>query len=631
MKKVININFQGQVIAIEETAYEILKQYINSLKSYFSREDGGEEIVNDIENRIAELFGNQLKLGISCITDEDVESIISSIGKPEDFDTDYAEATFKDSEMPPNIPHTDDRATEQTENTQKEPARALYRNANDRIIAGVCSGLAHYFKIDPVWIRIIFVLAATALFWIYIILWIVLRSRPLESNISKRLYRNPSDKYIGGVCGGIAAYFKIDSWIPRLVFLLPLLLFAISGLATIPFFFWNNFFDSIHFNWNFNLAMLIVYFVLWIIIPQAVTVKQKLEMMGEEEYIKSLRNTMSDNIANVRNKSDNIHSDASNRMPPPPPHTSHETYSQRSGCMNAFIILLKIAFFTIAGLFALSVIGMLIAILAAGTFLIPLKGLFIAQGTETTLMWITLFLTIGLPVIAIILWIIRRMMKAKPRRIIGVVTLTLWFVGIATGIALGVKVVNKFRMEALTEKTVALKSVPGNTLYINMQPYPDSYYTTKTSVYDRFENPGLPFYNVNEDSLLFNKISINVMESSDSLFHIKTVFVSKGKNLKSIKNEQKTFCYDIIQRDSLILFPEFFATPASIGFRDQHMNIEVAVPAGKKVVFDGDLAEYQHNKPYYIKNHDRKYRNRNVTREYDINHKKSSKKKEVHV
>ena len=92
MKKVININFQGQVIAIEETAYELLKQYIDSLKKYFSREEGGEEIVNDIENRIAELFGNRLKLGINCITDEDVQSIISSIGRPEDFDTEYQDS-----------------------------------------------------------------------------------------------------------------------------------------------------------------------------------------------------------------------------------------------------------------------------------------------------------------------------------------------------------------------------------------------------------------------------------------------------------------------------------------------------------------------------------------------------------
>ena len=82
MKKVININFQGQVIAIEEDAYEVLKLYIDSLKVYFSREEDGDEIVNDIECRIAELFGNRLKHGIPCITVEDVESIIASIGRP---------------------------------------------------------------------------------------------------------------------------------------------------------------------------------------------------------------------------------------------------------------------------------------------------------------------------------------------------------------------------------------------------------------------------------------------------------------------------------------------------------------------------------------------------------------------
>ncbi len=88
MKKVININFQGQVIAIEETAYEILRRYIESLQRYFSQEEGGDEIVNDIECRIAELFGNRLKHGINCITDEDVEAVISSIGRPTIFDRD---------------------------------------------------------------------------------------------------------------------------------------------------------------------------------------------------------------------------------------------------------------------------------------------------------------------------------------------------------------------------------------------------------------------------------------------------------------------------------------------------------------------------------------------------------------
>ncbi len=86
MKKVININFQGRVIPIEETAYEILKQYIDSLRRYFANEEGRDEIINDIESRIAELFSERLKKGATCITDEDVQSVMASMGRPEDFE-----------------------------------------------------------------------------------------------------------------------------------------------------------------------------------------------------------------------------------------------------------------------------------------------------------------------------------------------------------------------------------------------------------------------------------------------------------------------------------------------------------------------------------------------------------------
>jgi len=61
MNKVININFQGRVIPIEEPAFEELKQYIESLRNHFANEEGKEEIINDIENRIAELFSEKLK------------------------------------------------------------------------------------------------------------------------------------------------------------------------------------------------------------------------------------------------------------------------------------------------------------------------------------------------------------------------------------------------------------------------------------------------------------------------------------------------------------------------------------------------------------------------------------------
>ena len=93
MKKVININFQGRVIPIEETAFDLLKQYTESLRRYFANEEGRDEIINDIEGRIAELFSDRLKKGAICITDEDVNAIIANMGPPEDFDAVEAEAT----------------------------------------------------------------------------------------------------------------------------------------------------------------------------------------------------------------------------------------------------------------------------------------------------------------------------------------------------------------------------------------------------------------------------------------------------------------------------------------------------------------------------------------------------------
>ncbi len=87
MKKIININFHGRVIPIEETAYDILKQYVESLRKHFANEEGRDEIINDIENRFAELFSERLQKGSTCITDDDVNAIIQSMGRPEDFDS----------------------------------------------------------------------------------------------------------------------------------------------------------------------------------------------------------------------------------------------------------------------------------------------------------------------------------------------------------------------------------------------------------------------------------------------------------------------------------------------------------------------------------------------------------------
>src|ERR1700760_1432121 len=98
MKKIININFHSRVVPIEETAYEILQQYIDSLRRYFANEEGRDEIISDIENRFAELFSENLKKGATCITDADVNNIIASMGRPEEFEGEAATGTSRTTE-----------------------------------------------------------------------------------------------------------------------------------------------------------------------------------------------------------------------------------------------------------------------------------------------------------------------------------------------------------------------------------------------------------------------------------------------------------------------------------------------------------------------------------------------------
>lgn len=606
MKKVININFQGQVIAIEEDAYEVLKQYIESLKEYFSREEGGDEIVNDIECRIAELFGNRLKHGIPCITDEDVEAIITNIGRPSDFDADFEETT-KDSSR--DAREAQYERSEQRETSSEETPRKLYRNSNDQIIGGVCSGLAHYLKVDPVWMRILFVLFFGFLFWVYIILWLVLKSMPLESNVAKRFYRNPNDRVLGGVCGGLAAYFKIESWIPRVLFLLPLIFNVVGMVSIFPM---NRLFDHLDFNWNINTSMLLIYIVLWIIIPEAKTVKQKLEMMGEEEYIQSIRNKVNDNVSGAKNRTDNASGPSMYGMPPEPPASAMRTPSSpepaRSGCLNALILLVKIVFFTFVGFFALAVLSLFIGFVFTGARLMPLKSLFFDSGYESNLLIVSLCLLVLVPVIAIVAWVIRRIMKAKSRPVIGIAATVLWIGGLVTTGLLASRVTNKFSVESSSEINIPVAPTNANKMYVEMLPYGEDYGEFNTAL--RFGPRGwygwhndlddwleLPYYTINEDSLLFNTINLQVRNSPDSLFHVRTIAASHGRNLRSAKADVMKFNYPVLQNDSVLFLPEFLSVPIEQGFRNQSVTVEISVPAGKTIEVSDALNDYKNGEP----------------------------------
>ncbi len=172
MQRILQINIAGRVLPIEEDAYTILKEYVTTLERQFSGDDG-REIIEDIENRIAELFSIRLQGSSPAIDRNDVQKVIDTLGSASDLHDGPAAGNSQSSQQ------SAAGAGSQRYQGRPYPYRSdrLLRDPFDKVIGGVCSGLAHYFDIDPVIIRLVMVvlfLSAGIGFLAYIIAWMVI-------------------------------------------------------------------------------------------------------------------------------------------------------------------------------------------------------------------------------------------------------------------------------------------------------------------------------------------------------------------------------------------------------------------------------------------------------------------------
>ena len=180
MKKNITINLRGRLYQIDEDAYELLQNYINSLRNYFRRTEGGDEIVDDIEMRVAELFDELRSQGVEAITIEHVQSIISRIGNPEEMEGEASPNPSQGGEA--EAEEVTDKDFEDGQEEKKSTfsdnlkgmfsgKKRLYRDAKDKIVSGLLSGLSHHFGGDVIWWRLGYVLLSLASFKIHFDIW----------------------------------------------------------------------------------------------------------------------------------------------------------------------------------------------------------------------------------------------------------------------------------------------------------------------------------------------------------------------------------------------------------------------------------------------------------------------------
>ena len=243
MKKTLNINIGSRVFNIDEDAYDLLSKYLESIKTYFKKIEIDEDIFEDIENRISEKFNSKSESRQS-LNLNDVGSIIEQMGTLDDFKEAYDDFEINEPKK------------QSQESSKKENKKRIYRNSSDKVIAGVASGLANYFGLDPIIFRLIFIASLFTGFGFiaYLIFWIgIPENESGRINENKRLYRDGDNKILGGVAFGLANYFGVDPAIIRILFIVSLF---IGGFG------------------------LLAYLILWISIPEAKTVGEKMNMKG---------------------------------------------------------------------------------------------------------------------------------------------------------------------------------------------------------------------------------------------------------------------------------------------------------------------------------------------------------------
>lgn len=595
MNKVININFQGRVIPIEEPAYEELKKYTESLRSYFAKEEGREEIINDIENRIAELFSEKLKAtGTNFISEAHVAAIIASIGRPEQFE----ELAMDDSSQETRQERQQERTASQAE---QQVRGSLYRNENDKLLGGVCSGIGAYLKIDTTLVRVLFALLAVGAFGtglvLYIVLWAVLPSRYLSPTaVTRKLYRDAEQKVIGGVCSGIAHYFKIAVWIPRLIFVVPL----VVGILKIPFAIL-----FVPFAASFSGTMFLIYIILWIVVPKAVTASERLEMQGQKVDLESIKHKVQDEMQGVKKHIKENASNWKNNIESKVEAWGEEVNAAASGFAgqatpvakksgNAFVRfivgLFKVFIFFVLGIISISLIAALIGLVAGANVLLPLRG-FIADGEALHwYAWGTLILFIMVPFIAIIQWLVRAIIGHKTKSaVIGITLGSLWALGWVCVVMLVATVSKQFKRPGSIQQEMSLVQPTNGKLKIDFREPEGNYYPLDLDWNNDFDfrrdTDGIQLSR-NEDSLLLSNIRVKLEKSRDDQFHVTVIRRARAESPAAAEGYAEKISYTITQQDSLLSLPIAFPITKATRFRNQQVIVEIQVPVGKEIYID---------------------------------------------
>lgn len=505
MNKTVSINLAGSFFHIDENAYLKLSRYLNSVKSSLRDSSGSEEILRDIELRIAELFSERINPKNQVVTLEEVERIIAVMGQPEDYviDDEYYEETESD-------PEADSSA-------KKSGYRKLFRDIDHKYIGGVSSGLGHYFGIDVVWIRLI---------------WVLL---------------------------------------------------LLAGVG----------------------SPVLIYILLWIFVPAAVTTSEKLQMTGEPINISNIERKFKEGYNKVADSVKNV---------------DYDKYSNKikKGASGFFDVLAEI--FTAAFKISIKIIGGIIMLIS----LIVIFGLLISylsfgginflgvQGwTEYTETWITmgmpmwlvsllLLFSVGIPFF-ILFYLGLKLLISHIKPLGSTFKILLTVVWVLSVMGLGFIAVRQGLEDAhqgnfIDEKTFQIQK--NDTLRLRMAA--DTEFENKTG---RNRSLKIKYTDRNIPVIYSRNIDLRIKPAAGPEGKIRINKSASGNTPLQAKKRAEAIAYHFSAEDTDLVADGYFTTDRSNKFRDQKVQITIEIPEGvyfephintsSYYVFDSMMSQFQ--------------------------------------
>ena len=387
---------------------------------------------------------------------------------------------------------------------------------------------------------------------------------------SKKLYRDDENSVIGGVCGGLAAYFNMDPVIFRLLFVI----FFFAGGASI-----------------------LVYIILWIVLPKAETAAQKLEMRGEKVNVSNLEKKIREEYDSVKkNVKDNVSRAASS-----------ETYHKaRSGASNFFevlgkilLVFVKVILIIIGTSLVIAGIGILIGLITlpfAGVHLFPFESYNFSLGdilipftdpVSLTLLTIAVALLILIPIGAMIYALIRLIFNIKtPNRGLGVGALVLWLVCLFS--IVGIVAFESSNYSDVGRESISQEiTIGSDTLYIKINADQEEYLEDE-SIIDLDDR----WFLLKDAEAFYGKINIDLKQTGSDEFILEIEKESKGKNWDRAKENAGNIDYGFhIKGNKLILDP-YYSVGLENKWRFPRVETTIRIPEGKVVVLDRETRNY---------------------------------------